>query len=74
LTGATVTANTGNLQEVYLPQQLGFQQNGCEVAPMIVRPHLEAEPEHAAIKLDNENHFNMVMRHAALNSAPPSRN
>ena len=26
LTGAIVTANTDNLQEVYLPQQLGFQQ------------------------------------------------
>ena len=66
LTGAIVTANTDNLQEVYLPQQLGFQQNGCEMVPMIVQLHLEEEPEHAAIKLDNENHFNMVMRHAAL--------
>ena len=33
---------------------------------MIVRLHLEEEPEHAAIKLDNENHFNEVLRHAAL--------
>ncbi len=70
MTGAIVTANTDDLQEVYLPQQLGFQQNGCEIVPMIVRLHLEEEPEHAAIKLDNlldnENHFNMVMRHAAL--------
>jgi hypothetical protein len=66
LTGAIVTANTDNLREVYLPQQLGFHQIGCEIAPMIVRLHLEEEPEHAAIKLDNEGHFNMVMRHAAL--------
>ncbi len=28
---------------------------------MIVRLHLEEEPEHAAIKLDNENHFNMAI-------------
>ena len=66
LTGAIVTANTDNLQEVYLPQQLGFHQNGCEIVPMIVQLHLEKEPEHAAIKLDNENHFNESMRHAAL--------
>ncbi len=66
MTGAIVTANTDNLQEVHLPQQLGFQQNGCEIAPMIVRLHLEKEPEHAAIKLDNESHFNESMRHAAL--------
>jgi hypothetical protein len=33
---------------------------------MIAQLHLEQEPEHAAIKLDNENHFNEVMRHAAL--------
>ncbi len=33
---------------------------------MLVRLHLEKEPEHAAIKLDNENHFNDSMRHAAL--------
>jgi hypothetical protein len=32
---------------------------------MIVQLHLEQEPEHA-IKLDNENHFNEVMRHAAF--------
>ncbi len=38
LTGAIVTANTDNLQDVYLPQQLGFEQNGCEIAPMIVQP------------------------------------
>ena len=66
LTGTIVTANTDNLQEVYLPQQLGFTQNGCEMVPMIVRLHLEQEPENAAIKLDNENHFNESMRHAAL--------
>jgi hypothetical protein len=33
---------------------------------MIVQLHLEQEPEHAANKLDNQNHFNEVMRHAAL--------
>ena len=62
----TANTNTDNLQEVYLPQQLGFQQNGCEIVPMIVQLHLEQEPEHAANKLDNQNLFNEVMRHAAL--------
>ncbi len=28
--------------------------------------HLEREPEHAAIKFDNENHLNESMRHAEL--------
>ena len=28
--------------------------------------NLELHPSHAAIKLDNENHFGEVMRHAAL--------
>jgi hypothetical protein len=37
-----------------MPQQLGFQQNGCEMVPMIVQLHLEQDSEHAAMKLDNE--------------------
>jgi len=66
VTGAIVTVNTDNLQEAYLPQQLGFHPNGCEIVPMTVQLHLELHTSHAAIKLDNENHFGEVMRHAAL--------
>ena len=66
LTSTIVTVNADNLQEAYLPQQLGFHQNGCEMVPLTVQLHLELHPSHAAIKLDNENHFGEVMRHAAL--------
>ena len=33
---------------------------------MTVQLHLELYTDHAAVKLDNESHFNEVMRHAAL--------
>ena len=66
VTGAIVTMNADNLQDTYLPQQLGFHPNGCEMLPLTVQLHLEAKPDDAAIKLDSENCFNEAMRHAAL--------
>ncbi len=65
-TSTIVTANADNLAKVYEPQQLGFHQNGCELVPLSVQLHLEMRTDHVAIKLDSVNHFNEVMRRAAL--------
>jgi hypothetical protein len=66
VTSTIVTENADNLAKVYEPQQLGFTKNGCELVPLIVQLHLETRTDHAAIKLDSENHFNEAKRRAAL--------
>ena len=66
MNGTIVTTNADNLQDTYLPQQLGFHQNGCEMLPLTVQLYLEEKPDDAAIKLDSESCSNEAMRHAAL--------
>jgi hypothetical protein len=64
--GAALHKHNSELLKVYEPQQLGFTKNGVEVLPLMVRTQLDLYPDHCCVKMDKENHFGEVARHAAM--------